>query len=149
MANLGDAAKAERLSQRRPRMLMVLTVIFLAQQASFFSRYDMGDRPVDHVKISAWLVTSICIVVMLATGGAWGYSRNVRRLLNDEATTAFRDQSLRIGFLASMIACIVFYFVSLIEPLGGRTAIHAIMSVGIATTLICFAFLERRALRGG
>ncbi|MBV9529405.1 MAG: hypothetical protein JOZ79_13730 [Sphingomonas sp.] len=147
---MSDAEKAERLSQRRTRMLPVLTLLFLFQQATYFNRgAESGDRTVDHVHIAAWLVLSIVILVALANGGGWFYSREVRRLANDEATRAHRDSSFRAGFLASMAACVVLYSVSLFEPLGGRDAIHMVMTAGIAVTLLWFAFLERRASRDG
>ncbi len=150
MADLSDAAKAEELSRRRVRALPVLAAIFLAQQAAYFSGgTGTGDRPVDHVKIAAWLVLSIVIVLALTTGGGWIYSRKVRRLANDEVTRAHRDQAFRVGFLATMAAGVALYFLSMFEPLGGREAVHLIMTVGIATTLIWFAMLERRALRDG
>lgn len=150
MNELSDAAKAEKLSRHRGRMLIVLAVLFLGQQVTYFDGgLGSGDRPVDHVRIGAWLMLSIVILLALTTGGGWIYSREVRRLANDEATRAFRERGFRAGFLASMATCIVLYFVSLFEPLGGRDAIHLVMTVGLVVTLLWFAFLERRASRNG
>jgi heme/copper-type cytochrome/quinol oxidase subunit 2 len=148
MNDTSNAAKAERLSNRRARMLPVLAVLFLGQQTAYFSDTGMADRTVDHVHVAAWLVLSIVILVALVTGGGWIYSRDVRRLANDEATRVHRDSSFRAGFLATMGACVVLYFLALFEPIGGREAIHLVMTVGIAVTLLWFGFLERRAHRG-
>lgn len=150
MNGLSDSAKAEKLSQRRARMLPVLAMLFLAQQASYFGGgLGSADRTVDHVHIAAWLALSVVILVALTTGGGWIYSREVRRLANDEATQTFRDRGFRVGFLASMATCIVLYFVTLFQPIGGREAIHLVMTVGIVATLLWFGFLERRAHRNG
>jgi hypothetical protein len=150
MTELSDAAKAEELSKRRVRALPVLAVIFLGQQAAYFSGgTGTGDRPVDHVHIAAWLVLSIVILLALTTGGGWIYSRQVRRLANDEVTRAYRDQAFRVGFLASMATCVVIYFLSMFETFGGREAVHLVMTIGIASTLLWFALLERRAHRDG
>ena len=92
---------------------------------------------------------SIVIVLALTTGGGWIYSRKVRRLANDEVTRSHRDQAFRVGFLATMAACVALYVLSMFERLGGREAVHLVMTVGIAATLIWFAVLERRALRDG
>jgi len=147
---ISDAEKAEELSQRRTRMLPVLAILFLFQQFTFLNGgLGSGDRPVDHVRIAAWLVMSIVILVALTTGGGWIYSREVRRLANDEATRVHRDRSFRAGFLASMASCIAIYFLSFFEPMSARDAIHWVMTVGIAVTLLWFAFLERRANRDG
>ena len=89
------------------------------------------------------------MLLVLITGGAWFHPRAVRRLANDEVTRAHRDASLGIGFVASMATCIVIYLVSISASVPGREAAHLIMSVGIATALVRFAFLERRATRNG
>ena len=61
-------------------------MIFLSQQATYFSgRARSGAVPVDHVKIAAWLVLSIVLLLVLATGGCWLQSAEVRALLNDES----------------------------------------------------------------
>ena len=70
------AEQAEFLSKRRARMLPALAAIFLAQQASYFSTpVTAAPRPVDTVKISAWLVLSIVLLAALATKGFWAHSR--------------------------------------------------------------------------
>ena len=140
-----DAAKAERLSAKRARMLPVLAILFLAQQGTYFSGRGDGGRPVDHVHIAAWLVMSVVLLLALATGGGWIYSRAVRQLANDEVTRAHRSDAFRLGFFASMAGCILLYGVSLYEPLRGREAVHFVMTIGIAVALIRFGMLERRA----
>lgn len=140
-----DAAKAERLTSRRARMLPVLAVLFLAQQASYFTGNWEGDRTVDHVKISAWLVLSIVLLLALTTGGGWIYSKQVRELANDESTRAHRADAFQWGFIAAMAACILMYGISLFDPVGAREAVHLVMTIGIATALVRFGWLERRA----
>lgn len=142
------AAQAERLSRRRARMLPVVALIFLAQQATYFSG-DRGARATDHVHIAAWLVLSAILLLVLATGGGWIYPRAVRELANDEVTRAHRAAAFAFGFFASMVSCIGLYALDLFEPLSGRDAIHLIMTIGIAAALLRFAMLERRALKDG
>jgi hypothetical protein len=144
-----DAAKAEALSRRRARMLPVLAVLFVGQQASYFTGGgSAADASPGGVHIAAWFVLSIVILLALVTGGGWIYSRNVRRLANDEGTRAHRDRAFRVGFISSMMACMILYVVTLFRPLSGRDAVHAVLTVGILVTLLCFAFLERRAELG-
>jgi Na+-driven multidrug efflux pump len=144
-----DFETADRLSRRRARMLPVLAIFFLAQQVSYFSGPDLGMRAVDHVKIAAWLLLSIVMLLVLVTGGFWFRPKAVRALLDDEVTLANRAAALRIGFITTMTTAIALYFVSLFEPMSGRQAIHVLMSVGIAAALVRFGMLERRALKGG
>ena len=144
-----DAETADRLVHRRARMIPAMATIFLAQQASYFSGRRLGDgsRLVDHVALSAWPLLSIVLVIAFATGGRWFRSANVRALMNDESTRLHRAEGFRFGFLATMIAAIVVYILSVFEPISGRDAIHILMSAGIAAALIRFGLLERRALR--
>ena len=150
MTTTEDVEKADRLSRRRMRMVPGLAAIFLVQQASYFSgQIEDGARTVDHVKIGAWLVLSIVLLLFVTTGGFWFHSRRVRQLLNDEATRANRIEGLRVGFIATMAAGIALYFIALFEPVSGRDAIHLLMTAGIAAALLRFGQLERRDHRGG
>jgi hypothetical protein len=137
--------QAERLSMRRARALPALGVIFLAQQASFLSMSEQAARPVDHVKVGAWLVLTIVLLAGLATGGAWFRSRAVRELLNDESTRAHRRSGYAYGFWAAMGTAILLYVVNMFEPVSGRDAVHIIVTAAIAVALINFGRLEQRA----
>ena len=140
------AEKAESRSKRRARMLPPLAASYLAQQASYFSTpATMAPRPVDTVKISAWLLLSIVLLAALATKGFWFHSKEVRDLIDDENTRANRNHAMRSGFLFAMGAGICVYVMTMFEPVTAREAVHIIMSAGIATALIQWGFLERRA----
>ena len=141
--------KVERLNRRRARALPALAIIFLAQQASYLSVPDHSDRAVDHVKIAAWLVLTIILLAGLATGGGWFRSRAVRELLNDESTRAHRQQGYVYGFWAAMCTALGLYVVNMFEPVTGREAVHIIVTLAVATALLNFGMLERRALRDG
>ncbi len=141
--------KAERLSRRRARALPVLGLIFLAQQTSFLTMPEQSTRPVDHLKIGAWLVLTIVLLAGLATGGAWFRPRAVRELVNDESTRAHRQAAYVYGFWAAMGTSLGLYVVNMFEPVSGRYAVHIIVTVAVATALLNFGMLERRALRDG
>jgi hypothetical protein len=144
-----DIETADRLTRRRARMLPFLALIFLTQQISYFAEGDAPVRMVDHVKVGAWLVLSIVLVLALATGGFWLKPRSVRALMDDEVTRANRAEAFRIGFLVTMAAGIGLYFVDQLAPMSGREAVHILVTVGIATALIAFGVFEKRALRDG
>lgn len=138
--------QAERLSRKRARMWPILAIIFISQQATFFMGPETG-RSVDHVRVAAWMMLSVVLLLALATGGGWIYSREVRERANDEVTRAHRDQSFRTAFFASMLGCIALYLVSYFEPVSGREALHLVMTIGIAAALLHLGVLERRAYR--
>lgn len=141
-------AEADRLSRRRARIVTVLAVVYLAQQVSYFSSGE-GNRTVDHVKIGAWALMSLVLLVLLVTGGAWMRRAELRALLNDESTRANRLRALKLGFIAAMLAGIGTYVVSTATVITTREAIHLIVSSGIAAALVAFGLLERRAHRDG
>jgi hypothetical protein len=149
MNNRSISEEAERLSRRRARALPFLGIVFLAQQASFLSMPEHAGRPVDHLKISAWLVLTIVLLAGLATGGAWFRSRAVRQLVNDESTRVHRQTAYVYGFWAAMGTALGLYIVNMFEPVSGRDAVHIIVTVAVATALLNFGLLERRALRDG
>ncbi len=142
------AEEADRLSRRRARMLPILAVVFISQQAAFFGEGSGGaaERAVDHVKLGAWLVLSGVLLAALWTGGFWLRKREVRALMDDEITRAHRAAALSIGFLVAMLAAIGLYLVDLFEPMTSRMAIHLIVTAGIVAALLRFGLLERRAL---
>ena len=146
MTSSSDAEAADRLSRRRARMLPLLALMLLVQQAAYFAENDAAVRAVDHVKIGAWLILSVVLLLALATGGFWLKPKSVRALMDDEVTRAHRAEAFRIGFLVTMASAIGLYLLCLFEPLSGRTAIHLLTSIGIAAALIRFGMLERRAL---
>ena len=143
------AEKAEYLSKRRARMLPALAVIFLSQQATFFSTVN---SPTAHsaytAKISAWLVLSIVLLLALSTKGFWLERKEVRDLIDDENTRANRNDAMRWGFLFSMAAAIAVYALTLFDvTVSARDAVHIVMTMGIAVALIRWGVLERRAHR--
>jgi hypothetical protein len=150
MTDTSTIERAEELSRKRARMLPFLAIIYLTQQATFFAGdAPPGFRDVDHVKIGAWLVLSLVLLLALATNGFWFQSKDVRDLINDESTRANRASAMTAGFVASMLGAIVIYFVEQFEPVTAREAIHIILSLGLGAALIRFGMLERRAHGNG
>jgi uncharacterized membrane protein HdeD (DUF308 family) len=57
---------------------------------------------------------------------------------------------MRWGFLFSMAAAIAVYALTLFDvTVTARDAVHIVMTIGIATALIRWGILERRAHRDG
>ncbi len=138
---------ADRLSRRRARMLPALAAIFVIQQAAYFAEPDVATRLVDEVKIGAWLLLSIVLLLALATGGFWLKPKRVRALMDDDATRSNRASALGLGFIVTMTGAILLYALNLIEPMSGREAIHLLTTIGLVTALLRFFYLERRDLR--
>ena len=148
MTDIADVERAERLGRRRARLFAVQAILFIGWQGSFFSRSaESSMRTVDSVKISAWFVWALVLLLLLATGGSLFRGRKVRALLNDELTRRNRAQAYVAGFWAAAISAIGLYLVDLFEAVASRDAIHFILSAAIASALITFAVRERRGLQ--
>ena len=138
---------ADRLSRRRTRIFPAVAAIFLAQQAAYFAEPEAPVRLVDNVKIGAWLLLSIVLLLALATGGFWLKSKRVRALMDDDTARSNRARALGLAFLVTMTAAILLYGVNLYEPMSGQETIHLLVSIGIVTGLFRFVYLERRDLK--
>jgi len=150
MSDISAVEQAERLSKRRARMLPFLAIIYLTQQATFFAGdAPPGVREVDHVKIGAWLVLSLVLLLAIATNGFWFQRREIRELINDENTRANRASAMSVGFIAGMLAAMALYLLNQFEAIHTREAIHIILSAGLGAALLRFGFLERRAHQDG
>lgn len=149
MDQRSDVEIAERRTNRRARVLVVSALLFICMQATYFGRFG-DNRLVDQVKVSAWLVWSIVLLFVLATGGGFAQTKAVRALMNDETTLAHRADAFRWGFWAAMIGAIGLYGVTMIDPeTTAREAVHLILTFGIGVAILRFGMLERRASRDG
>jgi hypothetical protein len=144
MTDIRDIEKAERIGRMRARLFAAQAILFASWQGLYFGVMDDRMRLVDSVKIWTWLVWVVALLLLLATGGGFLRSRNVRALLNDELTRANRAQAYVAGFWAAMIAAVGFFVIDLFDPVRAREAVHAIVSAAIASAFITFAIRERR-----
>jgi hypothetical protein len=142
------AERADYLSKRRARLLPVLAIIYLSQQATYISALN-GDphRAVEHVKIGAWIVLSLVILAALVSKGFWLQPREVRDLIDDESTRANRLEGMRWGFIAAILGGIGAYFLAQFEAVTAGDVVHIVLSLGLGAALVRFGMLERRAHR--
>jgi hypothetical protein len=143
-----SAELIERLQRRRTQLAFFQGVVFLFFQASYF-RITPADLDVvhstDHVAIVSYGVFALLLLVFLARNGGIGWSAEIRRILNDDATREHRRQALEHGFWGAMTAAFALYVTCLFAPLSAFSATHWIMSAGLGLALLRFAVLERRA----
>jgi hypothetical protein len=148
---LPSPEEIDRLQRRRTRLTVTQAILFIVWQTNFLLLQDSGagDRAIDRFKIGAYGVWTLLLIAFLATGGNWGSPRAVRAVLNDESTVAHRNRALSLGFFTAMLVALGLHVGSLILPLTERQAVHAVLTAGIASALVAFAHLERRAQADG
>jgi hypothetical protein len=150
MSETSDVERAHGVGRRRARIFAVQAIFFISWQALYFSGpAEDPIRTVSAVKLSAWFVWAIALLLMLATGGGFVRHRKLRGLLNDELTRQHRTQAYVAGFWVAASACILLYLVGMFEPVTGREAIHIILSAAVGAALLTFAILERRTAGSG
>ena len=143
---------AERLQRRRVRVMWAQAVVFMIMQASYYSSMPSFDAPlrtVDQVKLSAFAVWAVALMVLLGVSGGLFRSKAVRALMDDELTRSHRRAALAAGYYAAMLTALIFYVVSQYIRMSPPEAIHAIVTVGVIVPMVRFIMLERRADREG
>jgi hypothetical protein len=141
-----DVEKAERFGRRRARIMAVQAIFFISWQALFITNQTEDRvRAVDQFRVSAWMVWSIALLVLLATGGGLITARKVRPILEDELTRSHRRQAYVHGFWAAVISAIGLYALDMVESVTAREAIHVIVSAAIGAALLTFSVLDRRS----
>ena len=85
MTTRSAAEEADQLSRRRARMLPFLAVIYLTQQVSYFADAGSADRPVEHVKVGAWVVLSLVLLAGVVIQTLRASARARRALEAEEA----------------------------------------------------------------
>jgi hypothetical protein len=149
MAQISDVEMADRLSRRRSRIIPLLALLFISGQAMYFGNVAEPMRNVDVVRISAWLVWALALLLLLATGGGLFRKKSVRALMEDDVTIENRRRGIAFGYWTAMLTAVALYPLAMAENVTAREAVHIIVSLGIVGALIRFAMLERRALRDG
>ncbi|CAN5328053.1 hypothetical protein BH09PSE2_BH09PSE2_23320 [soil metagenome] len=141
---------ADRRARHRSRMIWVIAVFFLLWQTSFY-QWGLSDAPpvrlVDQVRQSAWVAWAAGLLVLLGTGGGFSANRAVRRLMNDEVSTANRVAGQRWGFWAAMLTVFTLYAASFFAEISLHDALHLVLTFAIGCGLLRWAVLERRADR--
>jgi hypothetical protein len=143
-----DFEIADRISRRRARMLPLLGIYFLAGQAIFL-RHAAEPERIASFKISAWLVWAVVLLLALAFAGGQFRGARIHALVEDEVSRANRARGYAAGFWGGCLAAIGLYILTMFEPVTGREAIHIILTATVASALIRFGTLERRALKDG
>lgn len=141
--------RIERLQRRRTRITFVQVALFTAWQANFLALRAPPERAVEGVKLSAYIVWCAALMLFMATGGGLLLPRDVRRILNDESTLEHRRRATSLGFWTALLAALACYAVNLVWPLTALDVAHVVLSTGLASALLRFGALERRAQDDG
>jgi hypothetical protein len=136
-----DIEKAEAIGRQRARIATASAAAFLTTLAA-----STGEqRLVDHIRVFGWVAWSAMLLIILSGGGGWRQTLGVRKLMNDDVTRENRQRSLAVGFWVAMGTAAITFVVDRYRPFGGQEASRIIITFGIASALLWFGQLERRA----
>ena len=145
----GPGATAERLGRLRNRAVLASVVLFLASQGMLYTtswRAAASDsQDVFGFYGLVWAIWSAALSLFLATGGGFCMPERVRRLINDEVSTANRAAGRSAGFYAMILAALGVYLLRLITPLTLDQAVHGVVTIGLCAAMLRYVWLERRA----
>src|SRR5579875_3467710 len=103
----GPGAKAERLSRLRNRAVLASVILFLASQGMLYMASWRGRSAATHDLFGfygwVWAIWCGLLALFLATGGGFCMPEQVRRLMNDEVSTANRAAARSFGFYAMIL----------------------------------------------
>ncbi|MES2300768.1 MAG: hypothetical protein V4521_01600 [Pseudomonadota bacterium] len=139
-----SAEAADRLSQRRVRVLQAVMIVFAVQAGR--PQVDMPVRTVEFVGHFAWLALALVLFLILRTGGFWLRDPAVRALANDEVTRANRAGAMEWGFTAAMVTAIIGCAVASLTPMPSVFALKLVILIGLFVATFRFIGLERAAL---
>jgi len=131
---------ADRLSRKRAILIAGTAVAFVVAQ--FLATLAHTGQPA----LWTWC-WSMLLLLLMATGGGLLHQTKIRALMNDEVARDHHRTAVGAGFWAAMVAGLVFYWVPGLDRYSARAAIQLIVTLGVITALLVFAYLELRAHR--
>jgi hypothetical protein len=143
------AAQAERIQQRRTRILWFSGLMFAVWMGAAVTKNVVPGalRAVEIVRIVALLGWGAALLTLLVTGGRFARSGPLHDILEDELTLAHRRNALMTGFWCLLSGVAAIYAVSLFTPIPYNAVAPALLILAVATPALRFALLERRANR--
>jgi hypothetical protein len=143
---------AHRFSRKRAILWLLLGATLLVLAAINLLRIWIGEGvDTDHLDFwgrrVAWVADAGLAMLILATGGGLRISRRVRALMDDEITLRNRSAALAVGFWVAMLLGLALAIGDSLHLLVAGRAIMAIVSSGLAASLIAFGLFELRAYR--
>jgi hypothetical protein len=94
------------------------------------------------VRSGSWILVIAAWMFILANGGGLRLRGRMRELLNDELSLRNRARAVAAGFYTMLAAGLAVYAATWETEIVAGDAIKLIMTVGLSTALLVYAWLE-------
>lgn len=142
-----DVDAADKAGRKRARLMMASAILFVTTQAVSF--HGPGTSRPESVRLVAWGVWALLLLLLLAGVGGWRLRPGVRAMLNDELTRENRRAAMVTGFWAAIGMAIFAGILAVLNQVGATEVARMVLTFAIATAVFAFAFAERSAHRDG
>ena len=142
-----DEEAAEMLMRHRARTLPALIVLFLAVHVLNADEIVSNGIP-DRSTMGSWLILSILLLGVVATGGGFVTRRpGIRAYIDDELSLSHRQRSFALAFWVMVLGGYLLMTISLWREVDMLLAVHSLIGSGVIAASARYTLLERRALR--
>ena len=137
---------AARIEKKTDRILKMSGLMFLTWQASYFAIFNQQTdhlRTVDIIARAGYVAWACCLLVLIATGGGWYGSAEVRAVLDDELARAHRADAYRNAFWAVILVTLIAYAATHVVDVPAQVLAHIVLSAGVLVAVATLAYLRR------
>jgi hypothetical protein len=135
---------ADRVSRKRAGGIAVAAIAFLIVQIVTRPFFAGGREVVSHLRRDLWAVNAVVLLLLLATGGALLYHRQIRALVNDEVALGNYKTAVVAGYWVAMTTAMGLYVVPTFSSFTVRETVYVIVTLSITVALLAFSYLEYR-----
>ena len=130
---------AERASRGRA-IIMALAGLVLVLNTAL--QYGDPDFVGPGVRGGSWILIVCIWMFILAHGGGLRMTGRMRQLLNDELSLRNRARAMTAGFYSALAAGLAVYAATWRVEIASGDAVKLIVSAGLSTALLVYAWLE-------
>ena len=134
---------ADRKSRQRAVLFGVAAVIFLVVQVITRPAFATGSYA-HGWRLYGWAFNAALLLMLLGGGGGLNTTQ-LRALIHDEVARSHNRSACKAGFWMAMLAALALYVVPWFQSFTGHQVSYVVLTLGTATALLTFAWLEFRS----
>jgi MFS family permease len=138
---------ADQFSRKRAWMVAAAAFVFAAAQLLGLPPFHSVDVSLHNTGSLMWMLNTVLLLALLATGGGVLNDRQIRALVNDEVSRMNYRTSLISGFWVAMAMGLALYLFPIFRAFTGPQAAYVIVTPAVFVASLAFSFLELRAHR--